>query len=231
MEVAKGGGITVSARSVAESALDEPSTGPCRAVSRRSIPASSMSRGRWAVHNRRQCPGAGPHVRGIASAGGTGCVASDRPGHRRPSPGPDGLTQHLIASGDRATGRAIGGMGQQERSASSTAGVLANPIGAEPAASSPRGTPDFRVEQLVPLALEFVTGHDVDFSDPIHGWRWRPPDLGEEAVFDSAMDAATAEVLGQLGAGAMEPGLDGADRPRDGRRRSRHTTDSARGRG
>src|SRR5437868_2966264 len=30
------------------------------------------------------------------------------------------------------------------------------------------------------------------------------------------MDSAAAEILGELGTGAMEPGLDGADRPRDG---------------
>ena len=46
-------------------------------------------------------------------------------------------------------------------------------------------------------------------------WNSRQVMTRDSRLADSAMDAATAQVLGQLGPGAMEPGLDGADRPRD----------------
>ena len=49
---------------------------------------------------------------------------------------------------------------------------------------------------------------------------WQPAALGWESLIlaslpDSAMDSATTQPLGELSPGAMQPGLDGADRPCD----------------
>ena len=84
--------------------------------------------------------------------------------HRRLPPGADGVTQHLIASRDRATGRAVGGVGQQAGSVFVAIAAVPRRRGVPRRAGRPEA--GVRIEQLVPLTLEVVTGHDVSFSDP-----------------------------------------------------------------
>ncbi len=86
----------------------------------RSRPRPARTRSRATDRRLRHGPrnrlsAADPGCRGIGSNGvdRTRCTRSSR-GQRRPPPRTDGMTQHLIASRDRATVRASGGVGQEE---------------------------------------------------------------------------------------------------------------------